>query len=332
MTADVFQAYREPLELALKAALPEDHSPLSASARYVMGWEDENGHPSEAGGKRLRPLATCHIGTLLGAPLERVLSGAVAIELIHNFSLVHDEIQDEDATRHGRPTLWARLGTAQAINVGDLLFARAFTALSVSSDKELTGAFTTVLTGAVERMIRGQWSDLEFEHRTDVSADEYLEMVAGKTGALLGACGAIAALAAGRDRATVDAFQRWGVSIGLAFQAQDDYLGIWGDSAETGKSNTNDIARRKKSLPLLLGLAEPGTSDVILRAFANEQPEELEVVAVAAALADAGIGDRSLSMARAFQAEAESLLQAVPGEAARTGLLSMGRLLVDRER
>jgi geranylgeranyl diphosphate synthase type I len=332
MTADVFQPYRAPLEAALKAALPKDPSPLSASVRYVMGWEDAEGRPSDAAGKRLRPLVTCHIAALLGAPLDRVVPGAVAIELVHNFSLVHDEIQDQDDTRHGRPTLWARLGTAQAINAGDLLFTRAFAALAAMEDSALASSYNRVLTSATEQMIRGQWQDLSFEDRTDVSAEEYLEMVAGKTGALIGACGAIAALAAGRDEATVAAFQHWGVSIGLAFQAQDDYLGVWGNSAQTGKSNTNDIARRKKSLPVLLGLGDPDAAPIIRSAFEGDETDTADVRAVVASLDQAGIGDQSLSMARRFQAEAEELLAALPDTDARTGLVAMGRLLVERER
>jgi geranylgeranyl diphosphate synthase type I len=297
-----------------------------------MGWEDERGEPSNAGGKRLRPLVTCHIATLLGASLDRVLPGAVAIELVHNFSLVHDEIQDQDATRHGRPTLWSRLGTAQAINAGDLLFTRAFAALRGGEDAAIQSSFARVLTGATEAMIRGQWQDLEFESRSDVTADEYLAMVAGKTGALIGACGEIAALAASRDDATVDAFARWGVTIGLAFQAQDDYLGVWGDSEETGKSNTNDIARHKKSLPVLLGLADDASQQAIRTTYSQPETGAEAVRNVVQALERAGVHDQTLSMARRFQDEAEELVQMLPDTAAKQGLLAMGRLLVERDR
>ncbi len=330
MPSDVFAPYRAPLEAALKAALPRDDSPVSAACRYVMGWEDDEGRPSVAGGKRLRPLVTCHVANLFGAPFETVLPGAVAIELVHNFSLVHDEIQDQDATRHGRPTLWARFGTAQAINAGDLLFSRAFSVLGDISAPAIGARYTAILTAATEEMIRGQWKDLEFEGRDDVAADEYLDMVAGKTGALIGACAAFAGVAAERDEDTVESLRQWGVSIGLAFQAQDDYLGIWGDSAQTGKSNTNDIARRKKSLPVLLGLAA-APRDVILLAFGQPEPGATDIAKVVHSLEAAGIRDQAASMSARFRAEAEALLDALPDADARSGLLTMGKLLVDRE-
>ncbi len=330
MPVDLFAPYRAPLEAALKAALPADDAPVSAACRYVMGWEDAEGRTSDAAGKRLRPLVACHIAALLGAPLERVLPGAVAIELVHNFSLVHDEIQDQDATRHGRPTLWARFGTAQAINAGDLLFGRAFAVLARLPDAPLASRYSALLTTATEEMIRGQWKDLEFETRDGVTADEYLDMVAGKTGALIGVCAAFAAIAAGRDEDVVASLQRWGVSIGLAFQAQDDYLGIWGDSAQTGKSNTNDIVRRKKSLPVLLGLAA-APRDVILRVLEQPDPGPEAIEAVVGALEAAGIRDQTASMSARFREEAEALLDALPDAAARSALLTMGRLLVERE-
>lgn len=322
---------RERLERALHDALPADSAPVAAAARYVMGWEDEYGAAASAGGKRLRPLLTLAVAELCGSTAEVALPGAVAIELIHNFSLVHDEIQDRDAVRHGRPTLWARFGAAQAINAGDLLFARAYAALA-PLPAQASGPCMALLSDATERMIRGQWLDLQFEARTEVAPTEYLDMVAGKTGALIGAAAAIGAAIAGLPEHTVGQFERWGVAAGLAFQAQDDYLGLFGDRSTTGKSTTNDLRRKKKTLPVLLGLADERCAGT-LRTFLAGRGDPALIPGIVEAMAAAGIADANLAAAHDFRAESERLLNGIElDEDARMALLDVGRLLVDRDR
>ncbi|MGB4862692.1 MAG: polyprenyl synthetase family protein [Tepidiformaceae bacterium] len=215
--------------------------------------------PSSGGGKRIRPALCLFAAELFGADPNVAMPGAVAVELIHNFSLVHDEVQDHDAERHHRPTIWALKGEGQAINAGDFLIARALDAL-INGDgpSERRMAALSVLNGAMARMIAGQWDDISFESRTTVNPEEYLDMVRGKTGALLGAPLAMGALLAGASNDEATRLQEWGETVGLAFQVQDDYLGIWGDPNLTGKSNTNDIARKKKTLPVVHGLSSPG--------------------------------------------------------------------------
>jgi geranylgeranyl diphosphate synthase type I len=297
-----------------------------------MGWEDADGRPAAAAGKRLRPLLTLAVAELSGASdAAAAMPAAVAIELIHNFSLVHDEIQDEDGQRHGRPTLWARFGTAQAINAGDLLFARAHASLTQLS-AQAGAACLDILTDATERMIRGQWQDLEFESRLDVQPAEYLDMVAGKTGALIGAAAAVGALCAGRPVVEAQKFERWGAAAGLAFQARDDYLGIWGDPALTGKTTTGDLLRRKKTLPVLLGLTKTESSQA-LREFLAVEPTADQIPAVVAAMEAAAVRERSEEIAAEYRVEAERLLAEVPlGETAFSELSAIGRLLVERER
>jgi len=328
----ILDSHREALERALRDALPGDDAGVARAVRYVMGWEDEDAQPASASGKRLRPLLTLAIAQIAGATaLDAAMPAAVAIELIHNFSLVHDEIQDRDAERHGRPTLWARIGDAQSINAGDLLFARAYASLA-TLPPQTGSACLDVLTEATERMIRGQWQDLEFESRLDVDPVEYLDMVAGKTGALIGAAAAMGAISAGLPADAVQSFERWGVAAGLAFQARDDFLGIWGDSAVTGKSNIGDLLRHKKTLPVLLGLAQPG-SGAVLRTYFLGTPDASRVQVAREALESAGVRERSLEAAVQYRDEAERLLQRLPiGETARTELLGIGRLLVERER
>ncbi|OAI38915.1 hypothetical protein AYO38_01870 [bacterium SCGC AG-212-C10] len=307
-----FGAHSAALESALRAAIPAGASPLAAAARYVMGWEDEQGRHADAGGKRLRPHLALFAAEAFGAPFEDALPGAVAVELVHNFSLVHDEVQDHDAERHGRPTLWARVGTAQAINVGDYLFTLASRALSgASGDAGRNLLALDVLNRAIERMVTGQWGDISFETRADVTTDDYLAMVAGKTGALLGAPLEIGAILAGASRDDARTLGRWGEQVGLAFQAQDDYLGIWGEPDLTGKSNTNDIARRKKTLPIIIGLRDPAAAAVVSAAYAAPEGAEVDVAGIVRALDACGAGERCRAEAQSHAGEAERLLAAL---------------------
>lgn len=321
------------IEDALKATLSDGPTELIARARYVMGWEDEHGRPMETGGKRIRP-ALCLFGaSLFGTDPRVALPGAVAVELIHNFSLVHDEIQDHDAERHHRPTLWALLGEGQAINAGDFLYARAFQALLDDpgrADRRL--AALRLLSGAVERMIAGQWADISFETREDVTPAEYLAMIRGKTGALLGAPLAMGAVLAGAPLAQAEALREWGETVGLAFQVQDDFLGIWGDPDLTGKSNTNDIARKKKSLPIVHGLTSP-QGETIREAYRDDAPGPETIQRVVAALESSGSDRFCREEGARLVAGADALLASFElPEASRKQLREIGAFLVDRDR
>lgn len=296
-----------------------------------MGWEDAAGMPANAGGKRIRPALCLYAGALFGST-GAALPGAVAVELVHNFSLVHDEVQDHDAERHGRPTLWALLGTAQAINAGDFLYSRATDALLQGpGPAESRLAALHLLTDAVARMIGGQWADLSFETRDDVTTGEYLEMVAGKTGALLGAPLAIGATLAGAPMATAEALGRWGEAIGLAFQIHDDYLGIWGDPDLTGKSNTNDIARKKKTLPVLHALATPG-GRVIREIYARPALDDGDITAVVATMQEAGSAEFTRDAASRQAAAAAAILETIDlGATRKEDLRAIGAYLIDRD-
>ena len=314
--AEALGQHRSDLETALRAAVGNGPLPLEAASRYVMGWEDESGRPCEAGGKRIRPALCIQAALAFGGSLADALPGAVAVELVHNFSLVHDEIQDHDAERHHRPTLWALLGEAQAINAGDFLYARAIHALvGADGPVERRMAALDVLTSAITSMIDGQWHDIAFESRGAVSVDEYLAMVAGKTGALLSAPLRIGAILAGASEADAGRIGEWGARVGAAFQAHDDYLGIWGDPGETGKSNTNDIARRKKSLPIVHALGNADAAAVISRVYSQADISSADVEAVVAAVEDAGSAEYCRERARSQVEAADALLGDLPFDA-----------------
>ena len=325
-------AHLPALETALRAAVGEERGELAAAARYVMGWEDERGRPASAAGKRIRPALCLLAAEALGGSVAAAMPGAVAVELTHNFSLVHDEIQDRDAERHHRPTIWRLTGEAQAINVGDFLFTRALRALSAAdAPAERRVAAIEALLAAIEDMIGGQWADLSFEPRGDVSVAEYLAMVGGKTGALIGAPLQIGAILAGAPAERCDGIRDWGRGVGLAFQARDDVLGIWGDPALTGKSNRNDLARRKKTLPVIAALADPRTRDAVERLHARAEPAADEIAAVADQLEAAGVRERAEEYARRYVAEADALLDALGlRDDERALFAAVARYLVER--
>ena len=245
---------------------------LYGMLRYHLGWEDQQGQPDAApAGKRVRPLVTLMACRAAGDDPQNAIPAAAAVELLHNFSLIHDDIEDRSSTRRHRTTLWSWVGEAQAINAGDTLFTLARLALLGLSD---TGVPPQRVLDAQHlfdltclHLTEGQYLDISFETRTDVALHEYLTMIAGKTAALLGASVQLGAIAAGSDDVTAGQYWRFGHELGLSFQVQDDILGIWGDEAQTGKSAASDILTRKKTMPVLYALEQSGPYAQALRAY-----------------------------------------------------------------
>jgi geranylgeranyl diphosphate synthase type I len=183
------------------------------------------------------------------------------VELVHNFSLVHDDIQDNSDKRRGRPTTWVKWGLPMAINVGDALFVMSNQAIIDLKDHypaEVVVQAAEILHNTCLELTRGQFLDMSYEQRTDVAIDDYWPMVAGKTAALLSASCHIGALLGGAQDGRQVVYRSFGHYLGLAFQVQDDILGIWGDEALTGKSAASDLIERKNSLPVLAGLSANG--------------------------------------------------------------------------
>lgn len=329
-----FQRFLPLVEQGLRRALANGPDQLLRISRYVLGWEDASGRPLLGGGKRLRPLTCLEVAAAIGAAPERALPGAVAVELIHNFSLVHDDIQDGDAIRHGRPTAWKVVGQPQAINLGNFLYARGIGQLA---DCSLPGAPTALrlLVDAIERMVEGQWSDIAFETAAQVTEQEYLAMVAGKTGALLGAAAGIGAALAGADSRLVEAFRRWGELLGLAFQVRDDYIGTWGDPNATGKSASSDIVRRKRTLPVVYALAA-GETDTLSAYYAERDgggSSGLTPEAVAELLATRGAREHTDALARRLAAQADDALHTVAELGYDTTTLrALAAFVVERDR
>ena len=221
---------------------------------YHLCWTDADGMPNEGrGGKGIRPALAVLSAEAAWAPAEVGAPGGVAIELVHNFSLIHDDLMDGDRERHHRPTVWTLWGPGVAILAGDALSNLA-TQVLLTCDNPAGPAAAAALAEATAEMIAGQSDDLAFEKRRVVSMEECMAMSTAKTGALLGCAASIGAILAGAPPATVQALRDFGRHLGVAFQAVDDLLGIWGDPATTGKPAGNDIRQRKKSMPIVASL------------------------------------------------------------------------------
>lgn len=234
--------------------------PFHEMLTYHMGWTGEGAGP-EATGKRIRPLLVLLTASSCGADWQSALPAAAAIELVHNFSLVHDDIQDNSSKRRGRDTVWTKWGAPMAINVGDALFVMSSQAIidlkeNYSSDVVMKAA--EILHNTCLDLTRGQFLDMSYEERNDLGVEDYWHMISGKTSALIAACCHIGALLGGADEDQQEVYRSYGHYLGLAFQVQDDILGIWGDENVTGKSVASDLVEGKNSLPVLAGLEKKG--------------------------------------------------------------------------
>ena len=234
--------------------------------RYYMGWVDVEGNPCRATeGKALRPTLCLFACEATGGSINQAMPAAVALEFIHNFSLIHDDIQDQDETRHHRPTLWAIWGVPQALVAGNVLRVIADTSLERLVDEgvdvEQSLRVIGLLTDAYLRMIEGQYLDLSYEGRPDIGIRDYMAMISRKTGALIRSAMNLGAAIGTRDAATAEAFHACGKSLGYVFQIRDDVLGVWGDEQTTGKPVGADIRRKKNSLPVVYAMSEAQGQD-----------------------------------------------------------------------
>ncbi|WP_281918956.1 polyprenyl synthetase family protein [Nocardia sputorum] len=257
--AEMFAKARTLCDPVLRRAVEQMPDSLRIKLGYHFGWRDATGHPTRGrSGKGLRAALVFAVAAACGAAESTAASAAAAIEMLHNFTLVHDDVMDGDEMRHGRATVWRLWGRDAAIVLGDAMHAMAIRLLldlPTASVAEAVGR----LEAATVELCRGQYEDLMFESGSSVGVGEYVRMVLGKTGALMGVACALGALCADADAATVAAFDRFGRELGVAFQFADDVLGIVGDPAVTGKPVGNDLIRRKRSLPVVAAL-ESGCS------------------------------------------------------------------------
>jgi geranylgeranyl diphosphate synthase, type I len=317
--------YRDAVLRGMGAALDRPGIEHIGLIRYHLGWQDASGARADGrSGKMLRPALSLLCCEAAGGDLSRAVPAAAAIELLHNFTLIHDDIEDASETRHGRATLWKVTGIAQAINAGDGLFAIAQrTLLSVDErdgvSPDVVLAASRRLNDACIELCEGQYLDLSFETRATVTVAEYEAMVRGKSAVLVSAACAIGAIVAGASGGEVDMFSRYGLALGLGFQVQDDVLGIWGLPEHTGKPVGDDIRTRKKSYPIVYAmeqLNEDGRAE-LLRIFGGDEVPETSVQRVMVLLDQCGARQAATAAARGHVDDALAALRGIDLEAER---------------
>jgi geranylgeranyl diphosphate synthase type I len=313
-------------------------NPFYGMMHYHLGWLDESFQPVRvASGKLLRPIFTLLCCQTAGGQPEKALTAAAAVELIHNFSLIHDDIEDNSRTRRGRATVWAIWGEPQAINAGDGLFVLARNALLKLNEQGVPLA--TIFAG-LERLdqtclalCQGQCLDMSFEQTSAVDLAAYLEMIEGKTAALLACAGYLGGLIATNEPAKAELFWQLGRALGLAFQIQDDLLGIWGQEAVTGKPAADDLRRHKKSMPVVYALnqIDRPQSARFKELYAAPNLTEADVAEAITILEEVGARSYAETQAKAYVETARLALQAIEADPAnKASLEEMAHFLIER--
>jgi geranylgeranyl diphosphate synthase type I len=276
---------RSAIQAAMAAAFPQAEARVArfyAMQEYHLGWRDARLAPADSDpGKLIRPRLVLLACRAVGGDAAQALPLAAAIQLIHDFSLIHDDIEDDSATRRGRPTLWHLWGLAQGINAGDGMFVVAHRALYQLRDRGVAAEIVLDVARRFDDTIlticEGQFLDLH--HEGDLAIDEaaYLAMIARKTAALIGASASLGAMVAGATAPQVAALGEFGLALGIAFQIQDDVLGIWGEPADTGKPAAADLWRKKLSLPVIIALQHGPQRDQLAGLLGAATPDAAAV-------------------------------------------------------
>jgi geranylgeranyl diphosphate synthase type I len=319
---------------ALRSAVETLPGSMRRIAGYHFGWLDEHGQPAEGGGgKAIRPAMVLLAAEAVGGSPGTAVPAAVAVELVHNFSLLHDDVMDGDTIRRHRPTAWSVFGVSAAILAGDALLTLAFDVLTASGHPAAPDG-ARVLGAAVLDLVEGQSSDTAFETRDDVSLPECVSMAEGKTGALLGGACALGALFGGGGAEQVERLRGFGGRLGLAFQLVDDLLGIWGDPAVTGKPVYSDLRNPKKSLPVVAALASgtPAGAELAELYRREQKPAGPDLLRAAELIEIAG--GRAWSQTRADDLLVEALghlASAGPAPRAAAELSTLARLVTHRD-
>ena len=283
----VFDKYRSEIDAELRSVLAGRESPLYVMIRYHLGWVDEEGRPVQGSvGKCLRPTLLLLACEAVGGTWRKALPAATAIELVHNFSLIHDDIQDDDRERRHRPTVWSIWGKPQAINAGDSMHTLANVALFRLADRgvalEKQQRVQRLLTETCLKLVEGQYLDISYESCLDIGVEDYLHMIERKTAALIACSLEVGALLGSDDEAVIEGLFSFGRLLGLGFQIRDDFLGIWGNQEKTGKPFGSDIRRKKKSLPIVYALekARGPAREELLNIYQKEviEDRDLDVV------------------------------------------------------
>ncbi|HZS19388.1 MAG TPA: family 2 encapsulin nanocompartment cargo protein polyprenyl transferase [Pseudonocardiaceae bacterium] len=321
------------VEPVLRSAVDTLPSSLLQIAGYHLGWWDEDGHPVRvSGGKAIRPALTLLCAQAVGGRAAAE-PAAVAVELVHNYSLLHDDVMDGDLTRRHRRTAWTVFGINPAILAGDALLVLAFDVL-IGSGHPATADAVRMVTAAVQELLDGQRADLSFEQRAELELADCARMAEGKTAALIGCACALGAVFGGGTPEQVMCLRDFGTYLGLAFQHVDDLLGIWGDPAVTGKPVHSDLCSRKKSFPVVAALAsQTAAGRELATLYHRDEPLSATDAAHAAELIDVA-GGRDWSQKQADELLVQAIRQlhcASPAPRAAAELGALARLATHRD-
>ena len=295
---EIFNRFKDNIDNEMQSIISAGSLPLYDMLKYHMGWIDEKGKKGDFGkGKFLR--ATLCILSYISTSKKKesedclcVMPLASSIELIHNFSLIHDDIQDNDRQRRHRPTLWSIWGKPQAINAGTTMKVLANLAITrlgnygISCEKQLE--VFRIINESCLKMLEGQYLDIEFENKSEVNLDEYITMIEKKTASLIEGAILIGA-ALNLEENELEKFKKFGNFLGIAFQIRDDILGIWGSQDKTGKPHASDILKKKKSFPIVYTLsnAPDKIKKSLLKIYESEKISKRQILEVLQYLEDA---------------------------------------------
>lgn len=324
---------RSAVDPTLRAAVDTLPGSMRLIAGHHFGWWNERGEPIEAdAGKAIRPALALLSAEAVGGIPSAAVPVAAAVELVHSFSLLHDDVMDGDRTRRHRPTTWAAFGVGAAILGGDALLTLAFDVVASSGHPAVTQGMQE-LSAAVQDLVHGQSADIAFESRVDVDLSECLTMAEHKTGALFGVACGLGALYAGRAD-LVAPLRAFGLRLGLAFQVVDDLLGIWGDPETTGKPVYADLRRRKKSLPVVAALTSGTAAGHELAALYHRDVllTDGELLHAAELIERSGARQWCRTKADDLLADAaRALHSAAPSERAETELTTLADMITHRD-
>jgi len=319
--------YQDAVQVELHKIIENCPSVIRRLLRYHMGWQDEYGHSCRReSGKFIRSTLCLLSCKALGGDVSQVMPAAAAVELIHNFSLIHDDVEDASDERHHQPTVWKLWGQSQAINAGDAMFALAYLALPRLKDmgiaNEKIASATKMLSLACLKLCEGQYLDVEYENRLDTTIEYYLDMAAKKTAGLIALSTSLGAYLSSEDSKLVNFFHLFGEELGIAYQICDDILGIWGTEESIGKS-VNDISQRKKTLPVVYGLqnSEGDEKEKLVKLYSKKCIEDEDIAEIKRILEQLGARDYAEDLAEQYYYKALAQLEATRLDTSRQALL-----------
>jgi len=333
-----FTSYRNAVRIELKKIVDTCPSTLGNMLLYHMGWQDEHGRSSSKGaGKFIRPTLCLLSCRAVGGDASQVIPAAAAVELIHNLSLIHDDIEDASYERHHRPTVWKLWGQSQAINAGDAMFTLAYLALLKLKERgiadEKVASSVEMLSLACLELCEGQYLDIEYEDRVDTTIEDYLDMATKKTAALFALSTSLGAYLGNEDSKLVDSLHLFGKELGIAYQIHDDILGIWGMEEITGKP-VSDISERKKTLPVVYGLqnSEGEARNRLEKLYSQKAIKDEDITEVTRILGQLGARDYAENLIEQYYNKALAHLEATQLDTSRQApLKETANLILKRD-